>query len=197
LFDDFAFEQRDPLFPRQTDQLMPAFRLGAALLDPYQALDGYADYKASYLGQSTRLDVGINAAHLGDVVDGPVFLDLAGVGADVFAASGHYTFQAEIDYFVENIAFLSDSSGYGYYVQGGYLFDPCDPCLEFAVRYQMLDSDLQPDVFRWTSVGFNWYIRDHNMKIQTDYTFRNGGPLDLNGRPLDENIFALQFQLDF
>jgi hypothetical protein len=35
------------------------------------------------------------------------------------------------------------------------------------------------------------------MKIQTDYTFRNGGPLDANGRLLDENVYALQFQLDF
>jgi hypothetical protein len=190
LFDDFAFEKRDPTFPRETDQLMPAFRLGAALLDPYPALDGYADYKASYLGQSTRLDVGINAAHLGEVFDGPAILDLTGVGGDIFAASGHYTFQAEFDFFVENVVFIDDVEGHGWYVQGGYLFDPCDPCLEFAVRYQTLDSDLLPDELRWTSVGFNWYIRDHNMKVQTDYTFRDGDPLS-------ENVYALQFQLDF
>jgi hypothetical protein len=197
LFDDFAFEKRDPLFPRETDQLMPAFRVGAALLDPYPALDGYADYKASYLGQSTRLDLGFNAAHLGEVFDGPVVLDLTAVGGDLFFAKGHYTFQAEYDFYVENIAFAGDFTGHGWYAQGGYLFNVCDPCLEFAVRYQTLDSDLQPDEFRWTSIGFNWYIRDHNLKIQTDYTFRNGGPLDPNGRILDENVYALQFQLDF
>jgi hypothetical protein len=190
LFDDFAFEKRDPLFPRETDQLMPAFRLGAALLDPYAARDGYADYWASYLGKQTRLDLGVNAAHLGEVFDGPVILDLTGVGGDIFASHGHYSFQAEYDFFVENIAFIDDIQGRGWYVQGGYLFDPCDPCLEFAVRYQELDSELQPDILRWTSVGFNWYIRDHNFKVQTDYTFRDG-------EPLGENVYALQFQLDF
>lgn len=190
LFDDFAFEKRNALFERETDQLMPAFRLGAALLDPYPALDGYGDYKASYLGQSTRLDLGVNAAHLGEVFNGPVTLDLTGVGGDIFAASGHYTFQAEFDFFVENIAHIDDLDGHGWYVQAGYLFDPCDPCLEFAVRYQRLNSDLLPDELRWTSVGFNWYIRDHNLKVQTDYTFREGDPLS-------ENVYALQFQLDF
>jgi hypothetical protein len=190
IFDDFAFEKRDPLFPRETDQLMPAGRLTVALLDPYPALNGYADYLGSYLGQSTRLDIGVNAAHIGEVFDGPVLLDLTGVGGDLFAASGHYTFQAEFDWFVENIAFIDDLKGYGWYAQAGYLFDPCDPCLEFAMRYQFLDSELLPDVLRWATVGFNWYIRDHNMKVQTDYTFRNGDPLH-------ENVFSLQFQLDF
>lgn len=197
LLDDFAFEKRDPLFPRESDQLMPAFRLSAALLDPYPSLDGYADYWASYLGRSTRLDLGVNAAHLGEVFDGPVRFDLTGVGGDIFFAQGHYTFQAEYDFYIENIAFDGDFTGHGWYAQAGYLFNVCDPCLEFAVRYQTLDSDMRPSEFRWTSVGFNWYIRDHNMKIQTDYTFRQGGPLDLNGLILDNNVYALQFQLDF
>ena len=40
---------------------------------------------------------------------------------------------------------------------------------------------------RSTSVGANAYIRGHNLKVQTDYSFRSPDP--------DE--FQLQLQLDF
>ena len=49
---------------------MPAGRIAFCLLDPAEALDAYADYRASYIGEGQRLDIGLNAAHLGQAFDG-------------------------------------------------------------------------------------------------------------------------------
>jgi hypothetical protein len=99
----------------------------------------------------------------------------------------------------------------GWYVQAGYLFhyDPCDPCAaEFCVRYETLDPLLftagvpsNGERLDWVRVGFNFYIRDHNLKVQTDYCFRSGNELTaplVGGLGLfDEDVFEVQLQLDF
>jgi len=48
------------------------------------------------------------------------------------------------------------------------------------------------DRLRWTSVGFNIYLRGHNLKIQTDYTFKRE-----QGKAVKNNMFQSQLQLDF
>ena len=50
--------------------------------------------------------------------------------------------------------------------------------------------------YEWTSVGFNFYIRQHNLKIQTDYTFRQGDSGTLF-TIMQEDVFEVQLQLDF
>lgn len=54
----------------------------------------------------------------------------------------------------------------------GYFFNRW---FELAARYQELDPDtnVYGNRLRWTSVGFNPYIREHNLKIQTDYTSKS------------------------
>jgi hypothetical protein len=199
IFDSVVFERSGVAGTRESDQLMPAGRIVWAPLDPLPSLDGYADYLESYLGKGHRLELGANAAHLGEVIDGAAVFDLTAWGVDLFYNYSHYTFQTEYDQILENVAAATDLYADGWYVQGGYLFDPCDPCAEFAVRYQELDP-LAGDTFRWTSVGFNFYFREHNLKIQTDYTFRS----DTVGTPLpdflglfDEDVFQVQLQLEF
>ena len=85
----------------------------------------------------------------------------------------------------------SDIQGYGWYVQGGYL---CHRFIELAVRYQELEPDIHVsnDRLQWTSVGLNIYIREHNLKIQTDYTFKNE-----QGDDVDKDVFQIQLQLDY
>jgi hypothetical protein len=84
-----------------------------------------------------------------------------------------------------------DVHGDGWYAQGGYLFHPA---IEVVARYQELDADssVPDDRLRWTSVGFNIYIREHNLKIQTDYTFRSE-----QGNQLGNDVLQIQLQLDF
>ena len=199
LFDNVAFERFGAAGTRESDELMPGGRIVFSLLDPMTPPDGYADYQESYIGKGQRLELGANAVHLGDVIDGAAIFDLTAWGVDLFANSGHYTFQTEYDQIIENIASGADIHSDGWYAQFGYLFDPCDPCVEFAVRYQELDP-LVGDTLRWTSIGFNFYIREHNLKVQTDYTSRShvDNPVIPGGISLfDEDVFEVQLQLDF
>jgi hypothetical protein len=194
--------------PRESDELMPAGRFVVSLLDPQPVPDQYGDYLASYLGKGQRLDIGVNFAHLGGVTDTAVSatddFDLTAWGIDLFANSGPWTFQAEFDQIIENIAAAPDVTAEGWYAQGGYIFHYDDPCIaEFAVRYEQLDPTpiFGDDNFEWVRVGFNFYIREHNLKVQTDYCFRSGNEL-IAALPgglgfFDEDVFEVQLQLDF
>jgi phosphate-selective porin len=194
--------------PRESDELMPAGRFVVSLLDPQPVPDQYADYLESYLGKGQRLDIGVNFAHLGGVTDTAVSatddFDLTAWGIDLFANSGPWTFQTEYDQIVENIALAADVTAEGWYAQGGYIFHYDDPCIaEFAVRYEQLNPTpiFGDDTFEWTRVGFNFYIREHNLKVQTDYCFRSGNDL-VAALPgglgfFDEDVFEVQLQLDF
>jgi phosphate-selective porin len=202
IFDNDVYERFGIAGTRDTDQVMPAGRFVWSVLDPMTPPDGYADYYGSYLGKGERLEFGINAAHVGNAIDGLTVLDdITAWGVDVFANAGHYTFQAEYDQIIENIAGAADIISDGWYVQFGYLFDPCDPCVEFAVRYETLDPIVGDERLDWFRVGFNFYIRDHNLKVQTDYCFRSGNTLVaplVGGLGLfDEDVFEVQLQLDF
>jgi hypothetical protein len=211
IFDNDQYERFGIAGVRESDELMPAGRFVISLLDPLPSLDGYGDYLQSYIGKGQRLEIGTNFAHLGDAVDTGVVQDLTAWGVDVFANSGPYTFQAEYDMINDNVVGGGDVVSDGWYAQAGYLFhyDPCDPCAaEFCVRYESLDPLLfaagVPDngeQLEWVRVGFNFYIREHNLKIQTDYCFRSGNDLTaplVGGLGLfDEDVFEVQLQLDF
>lgn len=201
VFDNDVYERFGVAGTRETDQVQPAGRFVWNVLDPMTPPDGYADYMESYLGKGERLELGVNAAHLGNAIDGLTTLDLTAWGCDIFANYSHYTFQAEYDQIFDNIDGGANIVSDGWYVQFGYLFNPCDPCTEFAVRYETLDPIIGNDQLDWFRVGFNFYIRDHNLKVQTDYCFRSGNTLTaplVGGLGLfDEDVFEVQLQLDF
>ena len=45
----------------------------------------------------------------------------------------------------------------------------------------------------WTTIGINYYIRGHNLKVQAEYTFRKE-----EGTEIDNNdLLQVQLQLDF
>jgi hypothetical protein len=211
IFDNDPYERFGVAGVRESDELMPAGRIAVALLDPFPAVDGYGDYMESYIGKGQRLEIGTNAAYLGDAIDTGVEQDLAAWGIDVFANSGPYTFQAEYDIINDSVEGGDDVISDGWYAQFGYLFhyDPCDPCAaEFCVRYETLDPYIftagvpsNGERLEWTRVGFNFYIREHNLKVQTDYCFRSGNdlvaPLPGGLGLFDEDVFEVQLQLDF
>jgi phosphate-selective porin len=211
IFDNDQFERFGVAGIRESDELMPAGRIAVALLDPFPAVDGYGDYMESYIGKGQRLEIGTNVAYLGDAIDTGVEQDLTAWGVDVFANSGPYTFQAEYDLINDSVEGGGEELSDGWYAQFGYLFhyDPCDPCAaEFCVRYEELDPFIFAagvptigETLQWTRVGFNFYIREHNLKVQTDYCFRSGNdlvaPLPGGLGLFDEDVFEVQLQLDF
>ena len=200
IFDNDQYERFGLAGVRESDQLMPAGRVVLSLLDPLPSLDGYADYQESYIGQGQRLEIGANAAHLGNAVDGLVTQDITAWGVDLFANNGPYTFQTEYDRIHEDLSTGANLESDGWYAQAGYILNPCDPCTEFVVRYETLDPFIG-ERLDWYRVGFNFYIREHNLKIQTDYCFRSGNtltaPLPGGLGLFDEDVFEVQLQLDF
>jgi hypothetical protein len=199
IFDNVRFEvftEETGAAFRESDGLMPMGRVVAHLLDPAPAL-GYADYRGSYIGQGKRLAIGANAAYLSSVrvqdTAGTTIFDLYGWGADLFFNYYAVTVQAEYDRYTRKmVADEPDINGYGWYVQAGHLFLER---FEIALRHQELDdSSITPDdtVIR-SSVGFNVYIREHNLKLQSDWAFR----VEQGGSGVRDNFVQIQLQFDF
>jgi hypothetical protein len=172
---------------------MPVARFAVNLLDPAPS-GGYADERGSYLDEGRRLAIGANMAYTPDAREDGAEVDLYGWGTDLFLGIGPYSLQAEYVWFRKDIEAGPALTTQGGYVQGGYKLEWLDdlapkgwrlPLFELTARYQDVDDD--GDRSRSTSVGSNTYIRGHNLKVQTDYSFRSPDP--------DE--FQLQLQLDF
>jgi hypothetical protein len=183
--------------------VMPVARLAVDLLDP-APIGGYADYKASYIGQGRRLAIGLNGAQLGDaenrVNNALQEFDLYAWGTDLFFNWGPWTLQGEYDWF--RLTGDVDRSNWGWYVQGGYLLEPLNkvlvetfpflPDLEVAARYQQVDArSFTPEEENRTSIGMNAYFHDHNLKLQTELSFRN------LQHSADSKLYQIQLQLDF
>ncbi len=88
----------------------------------------------------------------------------------------------------------------GFYAQAGYFLIP--RTLEVAGRYAYLDPNRDVTSDHWTeSTGaVSWYIRDHFLKIQADYTnIHKQAALAFNGGPraTDDNRVRLQTQIFF
>lgn len=185
---------------KQSNALMPMARVAVDLLDPAPPF-GYADYRASYIGKGQRLTIGTNGGWLGNAENGPTQdFDIFAWGADLFFNSGPWTLQAEYDWF--RLTGNVDQSNHGWYVQGGYLLEalnhgldevaPWFPDLEVAARYQQLDArSYRSTNEKQPGVGMNFYIHEHNLKIQTDYLFR------LYEHASNHGLYQLQLQLDF
>jgi hypothetical protein len=203
-FNNDKFDGLKTTNSRRTSSLMPMARVAVDLLDP-APLGGYADYRASYIGEGERLTIGANGGWLGDA---NLYLsngfrqkfDVFAWGADLFFNKGPFTLQGEYDWFRQtgNVG----RSNRGWYVQGGYLVEPLNrrldevapwfPDVEVAARYQYLNANsYQRALERQTTIGTNFYIRGHNLKVQTDYSFKNLKDTKNRG------LYQLQLQLDF
>jgi hypothetical protein len=171
IYDNLQFEASGSPTARQADAPMVTGRIGFHLLDPARR-GGYGDYQSSYVGQGRRLSIGANSGYQPNARAGEEF-DILAWGADVFFNDRALTLEAEYDSFVQNRAANPDIDGKGWYVQGGYLVHRA---LELVARHQQLDSDdangALANTLRWTSAGFNYYLRAHGFKVQAEYTFK-------------------------
>lgn len=78
-----------------------------------------------------------------------------------------------------------------YSVEGGYMLIPSN--LEIVAAYQAQDADNYSNLWTRTSVGANWFIHEHDIKVQ--FTYRVGN--NLKGADKDENELFLQTQYVF
>lgn len=191
IFDNLQFEQATSPTSRQADGTMTMGRAVVHLLDP--ATPGkYADYQSSYIGQGQRLSIGADAGFLSKAREGNKEYDLLGLGADFFFNTDAFTFEAEYDRFVEDMRGNDPNvTGEGWYAQAGYLVHRMIEC---AIRFQELDPDkhVAGNKSRWTSFGINIYLKGHNLKIQTEYTFKRE-----QGVEIKNDTFQIQLQLDY
>ncbi|GBE36019.1 hypothetical protein BMS3Bbin07_00156 [bacterium BMS3Bbin07] len=79
-----------------------------------------------------------------------------------------------------------------YSIEGGYMIVPDK--LEIVAAYQAQDADNYADVWTRTSVGTNWFIQKHDIKMQL--TYRMGKNLKGVSND-DENELFLQAQYVF
>jgi len=178
----------------------------------------YANYRGSYIGKGRRLEIGANAAYTPDADFTSASMvatnfDVYAVGGDIFFNTGPFTLQGEYDWYRKSmISANPDVEAKGGYIQAGVMLNStieriCQsrwiPPMELAARYQNIDNggDLSiPDFdLRLTDVGnievgevgMNFYIRGHNLKVQTSYSY-----VDVKSSGTS-NVYQLQLQLDF
>ena len=195
IFDNLGFEvaQSEETLTRQADGAMVTGRVVYDFLDP-APVGGYGDYRGSYIGNGQRLSFGVNGAYLSKARIGDSEFDLFAWGADLFFNSGPVTFEVEYDSYKENIKNGStpDIVGSGWYAQAGYLLFSV---AELTARYQELDANDNDDSdkLQWSSVGLNYYIRGHNLKIQAEYIFKK----EQGDKKINNDLFQVQLQFDF
>jgi hypothetical protein len=188
IFDNLAYETSGDS-GSHADNPTVAGRLALNLLDPASA-GGYGDYRGSYVGSGRRLAIGASGAYLPSAWEGLTEYDLSGMGLDVFYNDGPVSLQGEFGRYGKDYG-SSTEVGKGGFAQGGVM---ATPQLELTARFQQFDpsDSTDDDRLRWTSVGANFYIRDHSLKVQTDFTIRKE-----QGTEIDNNFLQIQLQLDF
>lgn len=197
IFDNIGFEiagsDLDGTVTRQSDGAMTTGRLAYDFLDPAKP-GGYGDYRSSYLGQGKRLTIGVNAAYLSKAQIQDREFTLIAYGFDAFFNYGPFVLEAEYDAYKEDdkVSGAADINGDGWYAQAGVMVHPR---IELAARYQQLEPDdsNRGDIAKWTSLGGNYYLRSHNLKVQADYTIRK----EEGDNEVSNDLIRVQLQFDF
>ena len=182
---------------KESKQIMPMGRLVFHLLDMEKG-----EYSAAYPGgDKNHLNAGVSFGKLGQIKIGNETYDAQAVEADIFLfLSSGFSFQGE--YGRINRSGLGnglpgddDLNSGGWFVQSGYILpsDAGNGKLQFAYSLQEFNSNLDILDMAITkhSIGINYYLLEHNLKIQSDFTrssFKNSD---------SKNAFQLQLQVDF
>jgi hypothetical protein len=77
-----------------------------------------------------------------------------------------------------------------YSIEGGYMVVPST--LEIVAGYQAQDADGYTDTWTRTSIGANWFLEKHDIKLQ--FTYRIGEAIDgVSGADEDEGFLQAQY----
>lgn len=183
---------------KESKQIMPMGRLVVHLLDLEKG-----EYKASYPGgDKNHLNAGVSFGRLDRIKIGNETYDVQAVEADIFLyLSSGFSFQGEYGRIKRSgLEFglpggAPDMNSGGWFAQSGYILpsDVGKGKLEFAYRFQEYNIliDFPDAAVKKHSVGINYYLLEHNMKIQSDYTRTSGKNFD------SMNAYQVQLQVDF
>jgi hypothetical protein len=174
----------------EDDKLQYAAGLVYHILDPESR-------QGSHIGDGkTYLTVGAYFANQSDRTIVLDTLDISTYGADLFGQFNTFTFTGGYFILDKDFDIAEVQENDGYYIEGAYLL-PREVGvgeLEFAARYQAYtpDSDANAADEKQTSLGVNYYIKKHNVKVQTTYNI-NEEDKDHNYDPGDNLVVQLQF----
>lgn len=154
----------------------------------------------AHLGKGQHLAVGVSFGQQDGqkTIGAATETDRSLTGADVSFHMGGFTAQAEY------INFETDSTGapkkeeQGWYVQAGYFIPGTN--IEPAVRFEKFDkdtsvSDKEDEI---TSLGFNWYMKGHSMKVGVNWVNTQFGKANIAAGADDErDVLQVQAQLYF
>jgi hypothetical protein len=173
----------------EDDELQYAAGLVYHIFDPESR-------QGSHIGDGkTYLTAGVYYATQGDRTVNTDTLDVSAYGADLFGQFATFTFSG--GYFVLDKDFVRrmDLKNDGYYIEGAYLL-PMNVGvgeLELAARYQAYTPDNKANAAdeEQTSAGVNYYIKKHDVKVQTTYNI-NHKDSEHNYDPGDNMVVQLQ-----
>lgn len=115
-------------------------------------------------------------------------------GADFSARAGRASLKMEFiaaQFKPVNRA-LREIEAAGFYVQGGWFLKAR---LQAVARYETYDPDRRIDSekdLRWTTLGLNWFIRGHDLRLQGNYIFKKE-----DGPAVRDDSFLVMLQLLF
>jgi hypothetical protein len=151
----------------------------------------------SHIGDGKQyLTVGTYVASQAHRTTGTTSWDVMTYGADVFSQFSTFTFSG--GYFVVGKDFNNnmDYSNKGFYVESAYLLPQKVGVgeMEFAARYQeyLPATEANAADEKQTSLGVNYYIKKHDVKVQTTYNI-NKKDAAHNYDPGDNLVVQLQF----
>lgn len=174
----------------------------------YHIFDVEESRQGSHIGDGkTYLTVGTYYGIQTDVLDNSDEFDANAYGFDVFSQFGTQfvpgTVTVSAGYFVidEDFDNKSNADNDGYYIEGAYLLPEkvgrgkMQGNLEFAMRYGEYDPDRSSTTFtqeqEQLSLGINYYIIKHNVKVQATYNINDSDSSASN----DNDDFTVQVQL--
>ena len=208
VFDNVVFENTNTDANENSTKVMPAGRVVWNFFDPAGSgpyagglRQGYGDYFGSYVGEGKRVAVGANFAYLeeaielGRGIEPDRHFTLYAYGIDLFFNEGPWVFQAEYDTFYEGDTDTGPRlSADGWFVQGGViLFDRGSAVWELACRHEQSNPEDDTEPRRQnTTIGVNTYLRGHNLKVQSEYTWRRETDAEIQN-----DLAQVQLQMDF
>jgi phosphate-selective porin len=173
----------------------------------YHVLDVESSKQGSHIGDGkTYLTVGAYYGIQNDVAEDLDLFDAHAYGLDVFVQVGDQpvpgTFTASGGYFIikEEFNNKGDFDNDGYYIEGAYLMPrkigsgKLRGNLEFAVRYGEYNPEEGSNTFDdeqdRLSLGLNYYIIKHNVKVQAVYNINDSD----RDESKDKDDFTVQVQ---
>ncbi|MDI6732708.1 MAG: porin [Planctomycetota bacterium] len=117
------------------------------------------------------------------------------VGEEIRAVYGQASLQGEYitTVFNPSLTGVRNIRKDGYYVQGSYFIIP--EKIRAVVKYETFDPDKEVSNYKdinWTTIGLTYFIKGHNLKVETNYIIKDEKKDDLRN-----NAVLVQVQVVF